>query len=265
MQRATSPPEHQADPDFFDDAYFRVLEPFHSEEEARRETAAVRELLGLAQSDRILDLACGWGRHLTLLAEAGHRVTGLDGSLPLLRRVRRGRRADLPDRPTAARVVEAPLVAADMLRLPLADRTFDVVLNLATSLGLFLADSEAVRALGEMRRVLRPRGRLLLEGMHRADVETHFAARDTWVLADGTEVRARRRFDSEQGVSHEVLRWRGPGGSGQKRHSLRLRTAAEWTRLLDRAGLQTTATYGGWLGEPFTGDSPRFVAVAVRT
>ncbi|NIP81086.1 MAG: hypothetical protein GWM90_18450, partial [Gemmatimonadetes bacterium] len=63
--------------DLFDDDYVRLLAPFHPEGEARRETAAVRELLGLAQTDRILDLGCGWGRHLALLVQAGHRVVGV--------------------------------------------------------------------------------------------------------------------------------------------------------------------------------------------
>jgi SAM-dependent methyltransferase len=256
-------PEDPEDGGLFDDAYFRILEPFHTEEDARRETAAVREVLGLAQGDRVLDLACGWGRHLALLVQAGHRVTGLDRSLPLLRRARR----ELASRGTHSEpgtFDETRLIAADLLRLPLVDQAFDAVLNLATSLGLFLDDADAVRALDEMRRVLRPGGRLLLEGMHRADVEAHFAARDTWTLPDGTRVRARRRLDVDRGVSHEILRWRGPGGAGEKRHSIRLRTATEWVRLLDRAGLRTRATYGSWQGKPFTDASPRFIALAVR-
>lgn len=252
------------DADLFDDAYFEILEPFHTEEEARLETAAVRELLALAEDDRLLDLACGWGRHLALLAEAGHRVTGLDRSIPLLRRARRRLESREGDAPAAEAVGGTALIAADMRWLPLADQAFDAVVNLATSLGLFLDDEDAVRALQEMRRILRPGGRLVLEGMHRADAEAHFAARDAWTLADGTEVRVRRRLDRDQGVSHEILQWRGPGGTGRKRHSLRLRAAAEWTRLLDRAGLRTLGTYGGWQGEPFTDTAPRFIALAVR-
>ncbi|MDX1674312.1 MAG: class I SAM-dependent methyltransferase [Longimicrobiales bacterium] len=250
-----------SDPDFFDLAYYRLLAPFHTEAGARRETAAIRELLGLAQGDRILDLGCGWGRHTTLLAGAGHDVVGLDLSLPLLRRVRR--RTGPDDHPGRAGT-PLRLVAGDMLRLPLADERFDVVLNLATSLGLFLDDAPATRALAEARRVLRPGGRLLLEGMHREEVEPAYARRDGWMLEDGTEVRVRRRLDPT-GVSHEVLRWEGPQGSGEKRHSLRLRTGEEVLTLLRAAGLAVLASYGDWTGEPFQASSPRLIAVAGRT
>ena len=155
-------------------------------------------------------------------------------------------------------------MAGDMLRLPFAGASFDAVINLATSLGLFLDDGLAVRALAEARRVLRPDGRLLLEGMHRADVEAAFAHRDAWTLDDGTEVRARRRFDAERGISYEVLRWHGPGGSGSKRHALRIRRGRELDRLLQEADLRVAERFGDWTGEPFTERSPRMIVVAER-
>lgn len=235
---------------FFDDEYRRLLAPFHGEEEARRETAALREILGLAQGDRILDLGCGWGRHLAPLAEAGHVVTGADLSLDLLRQV------PVPD------TGRPPLVAADMRALPFGDGAFDVVLNLATSLGLFLDDAPAAAALGEVRRVLHPAGCLLLEGMHREDVLADFAPRVRWFLDDGTEVRARRRFDAARGISREVLRWRGPGGEGEKRHALRIRSADEVIALLGGAGLRVRRSLGDWDGSPFRTTSPRLIVLA---
>ena len=145
----------------------------------------MRELVGLSQSDRILDLGCGWGRHLRLLREAGHDVLGVDLSLALLRRAREASEAGEPG---DGRLTSAPVAAADMRRLPLRDASFDIVLNLATSLGLFLRDQPAIEALREMARVLRPGGGLLLEGMHRDDVAANFAPRDAWTLDDGTRV-----------------------------------------------------------------------------
>jgi SAM-dependent methyltransferase len=237
-----------ADPDFFDDAYYGLIAPLHPESETRCEVAALREILGLSQDDVILDLGCGWGRHMALLRQAGHRVVGLDVSAPLLRRARNAEEG-------------APLVAADMRALPFSPGSFDVVMNLATSLGLFLDDRDVASTLREARRLLRPGGRLLLEGMHRDDVVANYADRDRWRLQDGTEVAARRRFDPLRGISHEVLRWRGPAGSGKKRHSLRLRTATELAGLMEAAGLAVSAAYGGWDLERFQHTSDRLILV----
>ena len=251
MTRPSRPDGRDPAPaDFFDADYRRLLEPFHPETQARGETAALREILALSQEDRILDLACGWGRHLALLAGAGHAIAGVDLSHDLLRQV-----ALPPPR---------PLAAADMRALPLADGSFDVVLNLATSLGLFLEDEPALAALREVRRVLRPGGRLLLEGMHREDVEAGFAPRVRWFLDDGTEVRARRRFDPRRGLSEEVLRWRGPGGAGEKRHTLRIRSAAEVVALVEGAGLGVDRLFGDWTRDPFEPDAPRLILLARR-
>lgn len=243
------------DADFFDDAYHRLIAPFHPESDSRREVAALREILSLAQDDAVLDLGCGWGRHFRLLAAAGHRVVGLDLSHALIRRVARTGTGSVSGGPRA-------LVAGDMRALPFDDGRFDAVLNLATSLGLFLRDRDAVAALSEARRVLRPGGRLLVEGMHRDDVVAGYAERDAWIMEDGTEVRARRRFDALRGVSHEVLRWQGPAGGGSKRHSLRLRTATEMVRLLETAGFEVAGAYGGWALEPFGRESERLILVA---
>lgn len=257
--------------DLFDALYPRLLAPFHTEREARREVAALRELLGLSLSDRILDLGCGWGRHLALLRDAGHGLVGLDVSPALLALApatpveeRAAAGADPAETGPLPGAGSASLVAGDMRRLPLADASFDVVLNLATSLGLFLEDAAAVEALAEARRVLRPGGRLLVEGMHRDDVVAGFAPRASWTLEDGTKVRARRRFDAVAGVSHEVLRWKGPLGSGEKRHALRIRTATELAGLVHGAGLVVRGAWGGWGGQRFRHDSERLVLLAER-
>lgn len=257
---------------YFDDVFFDLHDPFFPESDSRREVAAMRELLGLPFGARILDAPCGWGRHTRLLAESGLTAHGLDLSLQLLRRageaerqaaggsrdVGRGRaRRSAPD--------SAYYVAADLRALPFADASFDAVVNVFTSLGLFSSDREDARAVREAKRVLAPGGRFLLETMHRDEVVSAYAERDDWTLPDGTEVTVRRRFDPVAGVSHERLRWRRGDRRGEKRHSLRLRTATEVDGLLRRAGFREIEYYGGWSGESFNRRSESLIAVAVRS
>ncbi len=240
---------------YFDDIFYELHEDLFPEEESRREVAAMLELLGIPVGARILDVPCGWGRHTTLFSGVGVEGFGADLSFDLLRRAgATAREAGLPVR----------YAAADIRALPFRDGSFDAVVNVFTSLGLFLEDAEDIRALSEARRVLRPGGRFLLESMHRDDVVSAYAARDRWTLPNGIEVRVRRRFDPVSGISYERLRWRKGERSGEKRHALRLRTATEIHGLLTAAGFEDIRYYGDWTGEPLTHESPRLIAVAHR-
>jgi ubiquinone/menaquinone biosynthesis C-methylase UbiE len=231
----------------FDQAYWRLHDPLFPEALSRREVAGMIELLGLPVGSRILDAPCGWGRHTVLLGAAGYDVTGADLSPDLLMQAPAG----MP-----------PALAADIRSLPFDDATFDAVLNVFTSLGLFVDDAEDVRALSEARRVLVQGGVFLLESMHRDDIVVSYAERDAWTLPDGTEVRARRRFDPIAGVSHERIRWRRGRERGEKRHALRLRTATEIAALLKAAGFTEIEYYGDWDGSPFHHRAERLIALA---
>lgn len=234
--------------DYFGDDFFDLHVDLFPEELSRREVAGMLDLLQVPVGGRILDVPCGWGRHTVLLAESGYDVVGADLSFPLLARAPKG--------PVYA--------AADVRALPLPDASFDAVINVFTSLGLFLDDAEDLRALREAHRLLKPGGRFLLETMHRDDVIAAFAERDRWTLPDGTAVRVRRRFDPIKGISYERLRWRRGEAEGEKRHALRLRTAGEVDALIRAAGFDDVAYFGDWDGRPFTHRDSSLIAVATK-
>lgn len=240
---------------YFDADWLDLHEPLFGEASTRSEVAAMRELLGLPAGARILDAPCGWGRHTVLLPSAGFEAWGADLSPPLLRRAAR----DLGEANLPAR-----LAAADLRALPFDEGSFDGVLNVFTSLGLFLDDDQDLAALREVQRVLRPGGRFLLESMHRDDVVRSYASRDRWTLPDGTQVRVRRRFDPVTGISRERLQWRRGQRRGEKRHALRLRTATEIGTLVREAGFTNLTFYGDWDGEELRLHSPRVIVVAER-
>jgi ubiquinone/menaquinone biosynthesis C-methylase UbiE len=250
----------------FDDRYFELHYPLFTEARSRAETAGIRELLGLHCDARILDAPCGWGRHTVLLAEAGLDAFGADLSVDLLRHAPRTvpgyATPATADNDTDDRPHRPHYTAADIRALPFANASFDAVINVFTSLGLFLNDDDDIAALREARRVLRPHGALLLESMHRDDIAAHYAEYDRWTLPDGTRVRVKRRFDPITGTSHEHLHWRRGNEHGQLQHTLRLRTATEIDTLLRTAGFGRIDYYGSWHGHPFRHDHHSLIAIA---
>jgi SAM-dependent methyltransferase len=102
---------------------------------------------------RVLDCACGIGTQAIGLAVRGYEVVG----------------ADLSPKAAARAVVEASArgvalraLASDMRTLPFADSSFDVVLAADNALPHLLTSDDVLGALREMRRVLRPGGRLII-------------------------------------------------------------------------------------------------------
>jgi demethylmenaquinone methyltransferase / 2-methoxy-6-polyprenyl-1,4-benzoquinol methylase len=111
----------------------------------RRWRRALEHAVEAGVGERVLDLAAGTGTSSEPFADAGVFVVPCDFSMGMLR-VGKRRRPDLP------------FVAGDALQLPFADASFDAV---TVSFGLRnLYDIEA--GLGEMLRVTRPGGRLVV-------------------------------------------------------------------------------------------------------
>ncbi len=107
-------------------------------------TATLRAV-GAKAGDTVLDIAAGTGTSSEPLADDGVRVVPADFSLGMLQ-VGRRRRPDLA------------FTAADAMRLPFADASFDAV---TMSFGLRNVADPAT-ALREFRRVTRPGGRLVV-------------------------------------------------------------------------------------------------------
>jgi SAM-dependent methyltransferase len=236
---------------YFDTDFQRIYAPLLPIADTLEAVEAVFELTGMATGTRILDLACGWGRHSVEFWRAGATVTGMDRSFDLLRRGR--------DDPDGSQV---GWVCADLRALPFR-RCFDVVACLFSSLGYFDAEDDDLRVLQQVGTVLSEDGLLVIETIHRDAVVRDYTERDWWQSEDGAVVFVEREFDAIEGVTREWLRWRDADGTlGEKFHSARIRSATEWKRLLNSAGFEVIAWHGGWHAEPFDHASERLVVIA---
>jgi SAM-dependent methyltransferase len=137
-------------------AYDMIAEGYAAENEtslpnAYYERPAMLELAGDVTGRRILDAGCGSGPLFSALRDRGAIVTGIDASAGMLELARRRLGAD------------ADLRVADLARpLPFPDGVFDDVI--ASLVLHYLEDWGPT--LAELRRVLRPGGRLLVSVDH---------------------------------------------------------------------------------------------------
>ncbi len=248
---APSPPE--AWDAFFSDFYLRAYAERERQEQAEQQALAATRLAKCPQGGDLLDVPCGFARHTVPLARAGFRAVGVDRSEVLLAEARR----------RAAGERWPKLVRADYRELPFADESFDAALNLFTSLG-YLGDEGDARVLGEIHRVLRPGGRLVVETLHRDALVSRYRERDWRLLGEGRMLLEQSTFDPQSGVSQGTQTVIESSGERESRpFSVRVYTATELVAMLTRAGFAKAKCYGSFERDALTSET-RLVIVAER-
>ncbi len=132
----------------------------------------------------------------------GYHVVGLDRSVTQLDEARRRRGAANGPR----------LVRADYREIPLATGAFDGALSRLSSLG-YAGDAADGAVLAEIRRVLRPGGRLVIETNHRDRLPPRSPLREWYPLPDGAFLLTESRVDRVGGTvefAHTYLPGGGP-------------------------------------------------------
>jgi SAM-dependent methyltransferase len=252
--------ERSVDPEwyagFFDSEWLDLLSPDHAGgERTEREVAFVVDRLALEPGARILDLACGHGRHSLALARLGYAVTGVDLSGPSIERAREG---------AAAEGLDTTFVQADMREIAF-DSEFDAALNLWSAFGYFEDQADDARVLEGLARALVPGGRFILEQINALMFFRRFQEHHWEELEGGAIMLEERTYDVETGRTEAFWTIVRPDGSrAELAHSLRLYTPAELISLIRAAGLSVDATWGSWDGDPLGLDSRRLIVLARR-
>lgn len=206
-------------------------------------------------------MGCGTGRLTIALAEAGHRVTGVDPALASLRAAQQ--------KPNAARVTWIHGTAAD---LPSA--AFDLALMTAHVSQVFVHDTDGHDTLGHLHRALAQGERLAFDMRH--------PAAWAWTAWDSGEEREIVVFPDGQRM--ETWTTVGTGdelaglvtftehthflATGEQIHApspLKFRTETGLRDSLEAAGFTVEHLFGGWQREDAGAGCGELVVVARKT
>lgn len=237
---------------FFGPDYLKQYEV--DSERTATEVDGLERILHLRKGARVLDLACGGGRHSVELARRGYRVTGYDRSEDLLKAARsaaRGARQDVA------------FVAGDMRDLPYHG-AFDAAINMFSSFGYFDAVEDDRKVLAGVARALKVRGKFLMEGFNRESLAYELPQQGWRVGADGSVILQEDSFDLLRGrydtrqivIDHE--------GTREHTGSVRAYTLPELKEMFDAAGLHLHRALGGLDLSPYRARSRRLVLYAVK-
>jgi SAM-dependent methyltransferase len=228
--------------------------------------------LAAAQGGRVLELACGSGRVLLPLVGAGHQVVGLDASPHMLALARGKLTAAGPSAAARARLIQGDMRDFDLGEL------FDLAIVAVKSFAYLVERADQQRALTVIAGHLRPGGLLALDLLHPSPAwllqppgSLHqdlvqpvpergvtLARTEAVVSTDLTRqvrvIRSAYELVTDEGlVTKRFVEW-------PYRYIYRF----EAEHLLERAGLEVEAIYGGYQREPFTSESRTMLVLARR-
>ena len=238
---------------FFEREYLDWLALPRDPEQTAREVDFLVEKLGTEPGARVLDLACGRGRHSLELARRGLRVTGVDLS---------PRSLELARADAAADGLEVAFVQADMRELDFVG-AFDAAISVFTSLGYFESDEEDRDVLVRVARALRPGGRFLVDVINPLGLARLYQPRLWDEVGDGILMVQEHEWDVMAGRNRAVWTFVRPDGSrSELSHVVRMYAPSELVRLVEGAGLRVLDAWGGFDGTPLTYESRRQILLA---
>ena len=176
--------------DWFNTSYYHTLYKHRDESEAHRFIDHLCAYLKVKKGSKILDLACGKGRHALHLAKKGFQTTGVDLSEESINKAKE-------------HAIENANFEVHDMRKTFIEKEFDYVFNLFTSFGYFEADEENLKVLKAAAANLKSEGIFVLDFLNVKKVIPNLIANEDKTI-DGINFIINRTFNGKQ-IIKEIL------------------------------------------------------------
>jgi len=138
---------------WFDSPYYHTLYKNRDEKEAQLFIDNLIDYLQIPKGSKLIDIACGKGRHAKYFNQKGMVVVGADLSLNSINTAKKDENKNLQ-------------FSAHDMREKYQEDTFDVVTNLFTSFGYFENNKDEQKAINAMASNLKKEGLLIIDFMN---------------------------------------------------------------------------------------------------
>ncbi len=172
---------------WFDSPYYHILYKNRDDKEAGLFMKNLTSFLKLSPNSKILDLACGKGRHSKYLNQLGYHVTGIDLS---------------PQSIAYAKQFENDKLFFEEhdMSLPYPQK-FDAVFNLFTSFGYFENEEDNLNTIKSIKKELNPNGFGVIDFLNSNYVEKHLYPLETKIV-DGISFNIQREVKAGYILKH---------------------------------------------------------------
>lgn len=220
---------------WFNSPYYHILYSQRNDAEAEFLIDNLSAYLKPAADSRILDIACGRGRHSIYLNKKGYDVTGIDLSEQSIKYAQQFEKKHLH------------FFVHDMRKLAFINY-FDIAMNLFTSFGYFDTEKDHVNALKSFRKGIKPDGTLVIDYFNTQKIIKNLTQQETKTV-EGIEFHLHKFVSEGKIIKHINFEHRNKTFAFEERVQAFL--LEDFERMLLKSGLQITETFGSYGLEPF--------------
>lgn len=232
---------------WFDSKWYHLLYQNRDEAAAKSEIDSLISVVQLHSGARVLDLACGKGRHSIHMASHHLDVTGLDIAPASIEHAQQFENEHLH------------FYQHDM-RLPFRSNYFDAVFNLFTSFGYFETMRENQLVLRNIASNLKPGGILLLDFLNHQQVRKQIVPHTTKEVG-GITFDIRKEIIGE--FIYKTIKFADSGKEFTHQEKVQLLTPDQFEELCSGAELKMEQRFGNYDKTDYLPDeSPRFIFTA---
>ena len=222
---------------FSSDEYLSVY-AHRNEDDAENILNLILDSIPQNKKLRILDAACGAGRHSIILAEKGYNITAFDLSKILLK-IGSANAKELN--------VDVKFLCSD-IRYVTFKRAFDLVLNMFTSFGYFENDEENFRFYRHAKEFLRKDGIIVLDYLNAAFLRENIIPYSEKII-DNKLIKESRVIENNRIIKKIIIE------TEESTHSffeaVKLYSNDQIIREFEQLGYKLYKTYGDYLGNSY--------------
>ena len=214
---------------WFDTPYYHILYKDRDHEEAHQFMDNLTNYLNLPEDGKVLDLACGKGRHSVYLNSLGYNVTGLDLS--------------------ENSIEYAKQFENDTLRFEVHDmckpynEKFDAVFNLFTSFGYFDKDEDNLNTIKAIKEDLNEFGFGVIDFMNTDFIIENLVAEDVKTV-EGIEFHQKRYV--KDGYIIKDISFTADGENYNFQERVKALTLKDFEALFEKAGVFLLDVFGDY-------------------
>jgi SAM-dependent methyltransferase len=235
--------------EWFDSPYYHVLYQNRDEREAEFFLDNVVHKTRMNSGMRVVDLACGKGRHAIYLNKLGFDVTGVDLSPRSIAQAN-------------CHANERLHFEVHDLRTYVSEQKFDVALNLFTSFGYFQSSDEDVQVLRNIHDSLTVDGLLLIDFMNVEKVLSTLIEHESKTI-NGIQFQISRWYDDQ--FLYKKIQCVDEASTFEFTEKVQLISLGKFEQLFEATGFSLMETMGNYQLEPFRiSESDRLILLSKR-